>query len=236
MNRILALETSSEACSVALLQDGRLDERHEVVARGHTRLILPMVDELLSLYSLSLTDLDAIAFGRGPGSFTGLRICAGVVQGLAFGAGLPVVPVSSLAAMALSGLRDQAGLRAGRALVCIDARMGELYFAAYDLHGERLEPAATECLTAPAGLCLADLMCEQGVILALGSGWQFMGQIPGVQAARFHAVDIALLPRAGAIARLGLEAWQRGEVVAAHQAEPVYLREQVAWKKTADRI
>ena len=132
--KLLALDTATEACSAALLQDDRLIERYELLGRGHAERLLPMVDELLKEAGISLSALDAIAFGRGPGGFTGLRIAAGTVQGLAAGARLPVLPVSDLAAVALAG-SQRSGSR--RILVCTDARMGQVYWAAFDCSGSQ---------------------------------------------------------------------------------------------------
>ncbi len=121
--RILALDTATEACSAALLLHGEVLERYEVLGRGHAERLLPMVQEVLAEGGVALAALDAVAFGRGPGAFTGLRIAAGVTQGLAFGAGLPVVPVSDLAALAA-----RAAVHHGRrhVLACLDARMGQV--------------------------------------------------------------------------------------------------------------
>ena len=265
MARILAVETSGDACSVALLlidQQGasEVQYRHRIAPREHTHLLLPMIDELLVAAGLGVAQLDAIALGCGPGSFTGLRISAGVVQGLAFAAGLPVVSVSSLAAIARAALLARPGSGACRALVCMDARMGELYVGAYDclraprasraqdecaqaaprvaVAGAERGPAATvvpvapgEALVAPADWPLPQWLRPGADHLALGSGWAMMAQIPGAADVPWAALDTEILPHAADIAWLGLEAWRRGETLLPHQVEPVYLREQVAWRK-----
>jgi tRNA threonylcarbamoyladenosine biosynthesis protein TsaB len=227
MSRLLAIDTSGDACSAALWCDGVVTEQFALTPRDHTRLILPMVDTLLGQAGMALRQLDAIAFGRGPGSFTGLRISAGVVQGLAFGAGLPVVPVSSLAAVAQPALRAHPG---ARALVCMDARMGEAYFAAYEWHGAARLLGA-ELLAPLADVPVAQCMAADRVLLALGSGWPLLTRDPALAAAAFAVMEPAALPRAAAIAELAAAAWRRGESVPAHQVEPAYLREQVAWQK-----
>ena len=130
MNNILALDSSTDACAVALSVNGVLTSRFEIATQSHTQRLLPMVEELLAEQRLALADLDALAFGRGPGSFTGLRICTGIIQGLAYGANLPVIPVSTLEAMALGFYRANPSMNAPL-LVALDARMDEVYWALY---------------------------------------------------------------------------------------------------------
>ena len=140
--KILALDTSTEYCSVALWRDGDVDAREALAGRRHSELLLPMVDALLERHGLRLKGLDGIAFGEGPGSFTGLRIGCGVTQGLAFGAGLPVVGVSTLLALAEAA-------RSRRAVCCLDARMGEVYHAAYARSDAGWEAVHVPSLCAP---------------------------------------------------------------------------------------
>src|SRR3569833_3307602 len=128
--KLLAIDTATEACSAALYLDGAVNKRYVLAPREHALLILPMIDELLRDANLSPLELDAVAFGRGPGAFTGLRIAAGVAQGIAYGADLPVVPVSSLAALAQGCYRERG---VTRVLATIDARIGEVYWGAYRL-------------------------------------------------------------------------------------------------------
>ncbi len=218
--KILALDTSTEACSVALWDDGQVDERFEL-GRQHSQRILPMIETLLGDAGLGLGALDAVAFGRGPGSFTGLRIGAGVVQGLAFAADLPVVPVSSLAALA----HDEPQTRV---LAALDARMGQLYWAAYLRDGPRLRLVGLEHVAAPGDLSVP----EGGGWWGVGSGWDLYAaplmerwpdQVSGWSAQRY--------PRARAVAALGAEGLAAGEALPAERALPVYVRDEVAKKK-----
>ncbi len=231
MTRILAIDTSGAACSVALMQEQVIDQRFELAPRDHTRLILPMVDDLLQQHALELSQLDAIAFGRGPGSFTGLRISAAVVQGLAFGAGLPVLGVSSLAAMAQAMYEQFAADTGTLALVCMDARMGEVYFGCYNRSGDGVALCGDEQLLRPADLQLSPVLAGGKTATLLGSGWQYGELIPGFSSSGLAPPMLEALPQARYIAQLGKLLWQRGEVISADQVEPVYLREQVAWKK-----
>ncbi|MCJ7558732.1 MAG: tRNA (adenosine(37)-N6)-threonylcarbamoyltransferase complex dimerization subunit type 1 TsaB [Gammaproteobacteria bacterium] len=224
--RILALDTATEACSAALLVDGELLERFKVAPREHTALLLPMVDELMAEAGLELGQLDAIAFGRGPGSFTGLRIAAGLTQGLALGADLPVLPISDLAALAL-----QAWQRLGwtELMVCQDARLQEFFVGAF-----RMDQQAGE--TSPVELWPEALVDAGGLIErardfqhVVGSGWTTPGGQQAMRAGMQVETGIQF-PRAGDIARLGRLGLARGEGLPADKALPVYLRDQVAQK------
>lgn len=229
MTTILALDASSDACSVALLHHGLVDERFSVAPREHTRHLLPMVDELLRDHGLTLADLDAIAYGRGPGSFTGLRICLGVAQGLAFGADKPLVPVSTLEAMALSCI-EQYGIAGGTSVVvALDARMGEIYWAEYTCAGAMPQALTAEYVMAPALLAAAraEAPAAAGNCIAVGEGWHYPELASVARAATYAAVS----PRASAMVRLAEPLWRSGATVAAEAAEPVYLRDSVAWQK-----
>lgn len=223
--RILALETATDACSAALLVGSEVSERFEIAPRGHAALLLPFVEGLLAETSLQITELDAIAFGRGPGSFTGLRIAAGMAQGLAFGAGLPVLPVSTLASLAQGCVRE---CGAQGVLAALDARMQEVYFGAYRVAADGLVAAAgEEVVCAPAAVTVPD----GNDWYTAGDGWQSysdemkarLSQPPAgsLDTARPHAADVA---------RLAAALWQRDGGVPAEQATPVYLRNHVADK------
>lgn len=217
--RILALETATEACSAALYLDGAILERFEVAPRRHTQLILPMVEELLAEAGLALRALDALAFGRGPGAFTGVRIAAGVVQGLALGADLQVVPVSTLAALALEVFY---GSDAEYALVALDARMGEVYWGVYQ---KKWCPILPESVIVPEGVIVPDEVRGIGI----GSGWEVYGEVLRLRVGEDRLLEIwpQHLPRASAVARLAAEMFAKGEAVVPEQALPVYLRDRV---------
>lgn len=220
--KLLAIDTSTEACSAALYVDAEVRVRFELAPREHSRLLLPMMAGLLQDADLSLRQLDALAFGRGPGSFTGVRIAAGMIQGVALGADLPVVPVSSLAALAQGGLRETG---AGRLLAAIDARMHEVYWGACVAGATGvMEPAGEECVAPPQEVPPPDGDDWTGV----GSGWdtyhhvleaRLGDQLSGWSAGRF--------PSAEDVAVLGVSGLARGEAVAAELALPRYLRNQV---------
>ena len=220
---LLALDTSTETASVALLREGRVEQRVEEGGRSHGERLLPMVDELLAQAGLRLSDLDAIAFGRGPGGFTGVRLCASVVQGLAFGAGLPVVPVSTLRAVAQVALERDTG--AQRVLACNDARMGEVYWGAYRRAGSgRMEVVVEDTLSAPERVSLA----APGPWAVAGDGWAAYSEIlrSGL-GGRVSRELPARLPRARDVAHIGADILRRGAGVPAAAALPLYLRDRV---------
>ena len=216
--KILALDTSTDYCSVALWRDGAVDARETLARQRHSELLLPMVDELLGRHGLRVKDLDGIAFGQGPGSFTGLRIGCGVTQGLALGAGLPVVGVGTLLAMA-------AATQAGRAVCCLDARMGEIYHAAYAKSGAGWEPVHAPSLCAPAEAP----PLPEGTWTGCGSGFAAHGAaLRQRYTGRLSAIMPEVYPHAGEIARLGAREFEAGRAVSAEHAVPVYIRDKIA--------
>lgn len=231
MTKILALDTSTDACSVALACDGVITEEFAIIPREHTKRLLPMVDDLLTEKGVSLAELDAIAFGRGPGSFTGLRICIGVVQGLAFGADLPVIPVSTLTAMAAGAYR-MLNIDAEKSLlVALDARMDEIYWGLYQHSTESgVTVLGGEHVMAP-NLVAEQLQAidagQKSGLVGIGPGWHY----PAMQGLATEAVHLEFHPHAYDIAALACDAFVRGETVSALDAEPVYLRDKVSWKK-----
>ncbi len=221
--KLLAIETATESCSAALLMDGAVSLRYQVRPRMHAELILPMMEALLSEAGLVPGQLDALAFGRGPGSFTGVRIAAGVAQGVAFAADLPVVPVSTLAALAQRGFRER-GVR--RLLTAFDARMKEVYWGGFLIDADGLaQPLLAEQVAAPESLALPGDSGWFGV----GSGWQTYGErLSALLGPALQGVDAELLCSAADVAVLGAAGLRAGQAVAAEQALPVYLRDKVA--------
>jgi tRNA threonylcarbamoyladenosine biosynthesis protein TsaB len=221
--QLLALDTATEACSAAVLVDGALLERYAVLGRGHAEHLLPMVDELLAESGLALRDCDAIAFGRGPGAFTGVRIAVSLAQGLALGAERPVVGISDLAALGRVALDAAPGVRT--ALACLDARMGEVYWAAVRARADGGVDLAGEHLGRAADVALPE---SDGPFVAAGHGWSAYPVLAERFGARVHASLPDLLPRAAAIARLAALEVAAGRVSRPEYAAPVYLRDDVA--------
>lgn len=219
---LLALDTAGQGCSVALLAGGHVFERFEAVPRRHAASLLPMAEACLAESGLALHELDALAFGRGPGSFTGVRIATGVAQGVGFGAGLPVVPVSNLAAAAAAAFRLR-GWR--RIVVAFDARMGEIYAGRFQIGAADLpEPAGAEALLAP------DAMAPP-----TGGDWHGAGSAFAAWPALAGSLGLAesdagIAPLARDLLGLAQAALACGTAFAAEDALPVYLREQVAWR------
>lgn len=230
--RILALDTTTEACSAALMIDGAVvNERFIVAPREHTKWILPMVDSLLIEAGISLKDLNLLAFGRGPGSFTGVRIGIGIAQGLALGADLHLVGVSTLATLAQGAWR-RTGAR--RVLTAIDACMGEVYWAQYYRQddGIWLGDDSEVVVTLPRLMGLtADL---EGSWAVAGSSWKTYPTLVCSARLRLSFGD-ALLPAARDILPLALQQWRNGSARPVAQVKPIYLRNEVAWKKLLDR-
>jgi tRNA threonylcarbamoyladenosine biosynthesis protein TsaB len=222
--KLLALDTATEACSAALVCNGAASERFELIGRGHAERLLPMAHELLQEAGIGLKDLDAVAFGRGPGGFTGLRIAAGVAQGLAAAAGLPVVAVSDLAALARAGARSS-GRR--RVLACLDARMGQVYWAAFEVDPDSARPATAEALCAPEAVQPPPGEPWFGA----GHGLSAYPQIAARLGASLAGQDPALLPRAADVAALAVPEWRAGRALPAARAQPLYLRDEVVHRR-----
>jgi tRNA threonylcarbamoyladenosine biosynthesis protein TsaB len=219
---LLAIDTSGDACSAALSWNGRLQQRLELAPRRHGELILEMMDGLLASAGIGLGALEAIAFGRGPGSFTGVRIACSVAQGAAFGAGLPTVPVSTLAAIAQGEYRRR---NRRRLLAALDARMGEVYWGAFEVVGDGIvRPCGPERVCSPEQVPFP----EGGGWWGVGSGWGGYGQaLVERLGARVEGSSPGAICEAQDLLPLAAAAALAGELIAAELARPVYLRDRV---------
>lgn len=227
MSLILALDSSTDACSVALYANGQLDARFELAAKSHTQRLLPMVDELLQTNNLALRDLNAIAFGRGPGSFTGLRICMGIVQGLAFGAQLPVIPVSTLEAMALGYYRANPDVNVP-VLASLDARMDEVYWGLFSRAGDSVSALSGEFVMKPELLSAQDVIQPlAGRFISVGPGWHY----PAMQSLAVSTIVLDAQPQAVDMALIAAQVWAAGGAIDVLDAQPVYLRDTISWQK-----
>jgi tRNA threonylcarbamoyladenosine biosynthesis protein TsaB len=221
--KILAVETSTDACSAALFIDGDIQEKFAISPKEHTKLILPMIDQLMADAGLRPQQLDAVALSRGPGSFTGVRIAGGVVQGIAFGADVPVVPVSTLAAIAQDFFNHHPDVYV--AFTAMDARMAEIFWGVYTRNALGLaELTGAEAVT-PANAVLYPETPGYGV----GSGWAVYAEILSQRLGTLLQGTVAdIWPHAACIAQLGAYGYANGQAVAVEDAMPVYLRDKVA--------
>jgi len=221
---LIAFETSTEALSVALSIDGQVRERFELAPRRHAELALPWAEELLADAGVKRSQLDAIAVGRGPGAFTGVRLAIALAQGIAFALDRPVVAVSTLAALAMRA--GATGANASRVLAAIDARMGEVYSAAFDLRDGDAFALSEESVGPPDNVMVPG---EEGGWIGVGTGFGAAENALSQRlASRFVSVDATQLPHAADVARLAAKAFARGEAVSAERIEPAYLRNNVA--------
>jgi tRNA threonylcarbamoyladenosine biosynthesis protein TsaB len=229
--KILAVDTATENCSVTLIVDGKVYSRRAVAPREHTIKVLPFVDEVLKEAGVRLQDLDALAFGQGPGSFTGVRIGVGIAQGLAFGADLPMVGISTLEAMAQAGYRVHGATHVAAA---IDARMGEVYFGMYQRNSDGTWTYnVAETVSVPEGL--ATYLPEQsGEWLTVGTGWDAYTEALAELPLERKASDI-LYPDAEDMALLAQQKFEQGLALPAEESAPVYVRDTVTWKKLPGR-
>ncbi|MBD9478480.1 tRNA (adenosine(37)-N6)-threonylcarbamoyltransferase complex dimerization subunit type 1 TsaB [Pseudoxanthomonas sp. PXM02] len=232
--KLLAFETATEACSIAIYVDGEVRERFEVAPRRHAELALPWAEQLLADAGIARAQLDAIALSRGPGAFTGVRLAIALAQGIALALDRPLVPVSTLAVLASQvppprAVAGEGGCDVGAAhpiLAAIDARMGEVYAGTFVHRGDRLEATSEEAVIAPADYVLAG---DDAGWIGVGTGF---AATEGVLATRlqprFTRIDAQALPHAADLVRLAAAAFSRGEMVAPEFVEPAYLRNNVA--------
>ena len=246
--KLLAFETATEACSVALYLDGEIIERYEIAPRLHAEYALPWAEELLSQAGVKRSQLDAIAISRGPGAFTGVRLAIAIAQGIALALDKRVVAVSTLQVIAASSLslrmqgRDgdgvcglegnpetptsQTDVRKQRILAAIDARMGEVYVGAFERRGDDLIAISTEIVCAPQAVTLPD---NEGDWHGAGTGFSAVeGALAAHLGTQLASIDASALPHAADVARLAVAGYARGEALAPERIEPAYLRNNVA--------
>lgn len=222
--RLLAFETATEACSIAVWDDGEVLERFELAPRRHAELALPWAEALLAEAGIARTQLDAVAVGRGPGAFTGVRLAIALAQGIALALDRPVVPVSTLAALAMRAAPGDS--EPVRILAAIDARMGEIYSGAFRRVGDSLTALSAESVAAPDGVQLPDAAAGWwGVGTGFAAG---EGALSTRLASRMGTIDRAALPHAGDVARLAAPELAAGRALAPERVEPAYLRDRVA--------
>lgn len=226
--KLLAFETATEACSVALHVDGQVRERFEIAPRRHAELALPWADALLAEAGVARAELDAIAISRGPGAFTGVRLAIALAQGIALGIDRPLVPVSTLKVVAASLVLPYGTEPVGskqRILAAIDARMGEVYVGAFERDGADLVALSTETVSPPDAVMLPD----EGRWHGAGTGFAALdGALQARLQTQLASVDASVLPHASDLAQLAALAFARGEAVAPERVEPAYLRDNVA--------
>lgn len=231
MPNILVIDTSTEACSVALQVGEAIYSDYQVAPRQHGELVLPMVDALLEQAQIKLTDLDVIGYGQGPGAFTGLRICISIVQGLAYGAGVPVVGVSSLQAMAQAAFQVTGE---EHILSAIDARMGEVYWGVYQWQDGLMRLVGEEEVAEPESVTI-DQLDSSIVYRAVGSGWQtYPDQLAQRAGVSLVIEQEASFPNAQHMLPWVAMQFEDGLAVDAEKAQPIYLRNNVA-KKVAEQ-
>ncbi|SDY27503.1 tRNA (adenosine(37)-N6)-threonylcarbamoyltransferase complex dimerization subunit type 1 TsaB [Nitrosomonas sp. Nm33] len=221
--KILALDTSTEYCSLALWLEGETLSREVLAGQKHTELLLPMLQEMLAESGLALTQLDGFAFGAGPGSFTGVRIACGIVQGLAFATDLPVIGISTLEAMAQR-------IGASHVMTALDARMGEIYYAAY------IQAADDWSIVQAPILCLPQHIPQppgEGCWVGCGSGFdQYHELLSQLYSNSLCRIELGCYPHAQEIALLAAPKLMKGLGIAAEEAAPVYIRNKVALKES----
>ncbi len=232
MTNILAIETSTDACSVALYSDGNYSEIYEIIPRQHSQRLFSMLRELLPTGNLRDQGIEAITYACGPGSFTGLRIAASAVQGLAFANELPALPISTLACLAQTALREAVAAADNRVLCMLDARINEVYWALYDYREGLAVALEGPHVCAPQDVVFAQTPKK---LLGVGGGFNYSQQLPeALQSALIHT-SLDLLPRARDLIPLALADFERGQWQKPAEVMPVYVREEVSWKKISEQ-
>jgi tRNA threonylcarbamoyladenosine biosynthesis protein TsaB len=225
---ILIIDTATEACSVALEVNEQVFKRFEICPQQHSQRILPMIDEVLKEANVTLQDLDYLAYGRGPGSFTGVRIATGVLQGLALGTGHKVVGISTLAAMAQQGYSEN---QTEQVTAAIDARMSEVYFGQYQLQNNIMTLVGEEKVIPPQEATL--LLKDSSSMAGVGTGWQAYPELNA--ASKVKVLTAVLYPNALYMLPLAKALIAAGYAAEVEDIQPVYLRDKVTWKKLPGR-
>ncbi|WP_392562634.1 tRNA (adenosine(37)-N6)-threonylcarbamoyltransferase complex dimerization subunit type 1 TsaB [Orbus sturtevantii] len=230
MTNILAIDTSTEACSVALIFNNQVSSDFVISQRDHTKQILPMIDSLLKQANCSLSNIDAIAFAKGPGSFTGVRIGIGIAQGLALGLDKPLIAVSTLAVLAQGAHRIKG---ATKVIAAIDARMGEVYLGAYQITAPgNIQLIVEECVIKPERVSsyLAPFSFTENIAYYAGTGWStYPNMLTGLKDGD------CLLPKAEDMLIIAQQQYLDGNLIAVENVEATYLRNDVTWKKLPGR-
>ncbi len=222
---LLALDTSSDACSVALQVGDDVFEHHVVQPRQHTKILMPMIGSLLSDAGADLQDMDAVVLGNGPGSFIGMRIAASVAQGLAFGSGVEIVPVSSMAAIAAEVMEIYS---ATEVIVAQDARMNEAYLGIYRNDGEGIPTAVTDEVLQPIEKIDGLAAANASELFAAGQAWEKYPALLELNRAAISEIVDVQYPTARYLLGLGMRAWQGGEAIEPEKLAPAYIRMKVA--------
>lgn len=231
MDKILAIETATDACSVAVSDGEKVVQRHEVAPRQHNQRLLLMLNDIVPGGNLNECGVTAIAYGSGPGSFTGLRIAASTVQGLAYACGLPAIPVPTLAVLAQTALAESRLPDRSTVLSTLDARLDEVYAAIY-----RYENGLAVLSEGPWACAPADLPVRGDLPLhVIGSGARYLDNYPGGVRCRIAGVVEDVLPRARDMIPLALRLLARGETQGSQEVSPVYVRDEISWRKLADQ-
>lgn len=225
MPNLLAFDTSAHICSVALSYEGRITSLHEILERQQANRILPMIDQLLTESGVTLTQLNAIAFSFGPGSFTGIRLAASIAQGLAFASKLPVIPISSCQILAQTACGE---LNATHVLVALNAHHGEIYWGVYQLDSQGLmQPLIQDQRIKPQDVKVSHEVAWVGV----GDGWDLFGDILKQRVRHVTEIYASYYPHAKEMIAISEEKYAKGEIFSADQALPNYLYDAGLWKK-----
>jgi len=232
MTNILAIDTSTDACSVAIFLDGRYSELHEMAPRQHSQRLFSMLRDLLPGGDLRAQGIDAIAYANGPGSFTGLRIAASAVQGLAFANSLPAIPVSTLACQAQTASRKGILKTGDTALSMLDARMNEVYWGLFDFQDSLVRSVRGPLVCSPQAVAFDPPM--RG-LKGIGGGFCYIDSLPSAIVSMLESVSPDLLPSARDLIPLAISDYELGNVQQALEVAPVYVREEITWKKISEQ-